>query len=52
MTHHNFSEPGTYVIRGRVTYWDGDVHLTSRWNEELPAFGDKTIVILPEADAQ
>ena len=25
MTQHTYTTPGEYVIRGRVTYWDGEV---------------------------
>jgi len=29
MTRRIYSEPGEYLIRGRVTYWDGEVYDTS-----------------------
>ncbi|MCB1217971.1 hypothetical protein KDL44_11300 [bacterium] len=47
LTRHTYSLPGSYTVKGRLTYWDGDIHLTSRWNPEMAAFGDKTIIILP-----
>ncbi|MDQ3022990.1 MAG: hypothetical protein M3R04_01200 [bacterium] len=25
MTRHTYTEPGTYEINGRITFWDGEV---------------------------
>lgn len=50
LTHHTYSEPGEYLLRGRVTYWDGEVFDTSGRPPNYTTKSDITItILLPEA---
>ena len=51
MTKRVYSEPGEYLIRGRITYWDGDVHDTSG-DPDYPHTNSNLLVrILPREEA-
>jgi hypothetical protein len=47
LTHHTYSKPGEYQLRGRVTYWDGEAVDTSGRPPNFTTRSDITITILP-----
>ena len=51
MTRRVYTEPGEYLIRGRVTYWDGEVYDTSGIPEDFIQSTDLLVRILPPEEA-